>query len=243
MKQTKTKRNWSEYNRKLKSCARIELYINENIYKDWYYCGKRCRGGKVIYADCVIEMCLTVREYFKMALRQSEGFLSSLFKKLDQSVKIPDYTTLSRRCGRLNIDFKKNVVRDKNAPLRLAIDSTGVSVMRRTGWHSTKHGGIKRITNQDNWRKLHIIMDIDTFDILEAEYTPTDIGDCQMLKPLLDNVNGDVSEVYGDLGYDTFPARDAIRKRGARQVIPIKNSGIKRKTQEKRTLKISPRNL
>ena len=125
-------------------------------------------------------------------------------------------------------------MRDKNAPLRLAIDSTGVSVMRRTGWHSTKYGGIKRITNQDNWRKLHIIMDIDTFDILEAEYTPTDIGDCQMLKPLLDNVNGDVSKVYGDLGYDTFPARDTIRKRGARQVIPIKKQRYQAKNARKK---------
>ena len=226
MKKTKTKRNWSEYNRKLKSCARIELYIHKDIYKNWYYAGKRSRGGKLIYADAVIEMCLTVREYFKMALRQSEGFLSSLFEKLNVNVKIPDYTTLSRRCKRLKIDFKTNIVRSKNEPLRLAIDSTGLSVMRRTGWHCTKHGGMKQITSQDNWRKVHILVDIDTFDILEAEYTQTNVNDCEMVKPLLDNVKGDVSEVYGDLGYDTFPARDAIRKRGARQVIPIKKTAV-----------------
>jgi hypothetical protein len=78
MENIKTKRNWSEYNKKLKSCVRLELYIHKDIYENWHYVGKRS-GGKLIYADVVIEMCLTVREYFKMALRQSEGFLSSLF--------------------------------------------------------------------------------------------------------------------------------------------------------------------
>lgn len=234
MKNTKTKRNWSEYNKKLKSCARLELYIHKDIYKNWHYAGKRERGGKLIYADSVIEMCLTIREYFKMALRQSEGFLSSLFQKLNVNVKIPDYTTLSRRCRRLKIDFKTNIVRSKNEPLRLAIDSTGLSVMRRTGWHNTKHGGIKQITSQDNWRKIHILIDIDTFDILEAEYTQTNVNDCEMVKPLLDKIDNQISDVYGDLAYDTFPAREAIRKRGARQVIPIKKTAVLSKDRRKR---------
>jgi hypothetical protein len=226
MKKEKTKRNWSEYNKKLKSCARLELYIHKDIYKNWHYVGKRSRGGKLIYADSVIEMCLTIREYFKMALRQSEGFLSSLFRKLNVTVKIPDYTTLSRRCRRLKIDFKKNIESSKNKPLRLAIDSTGLSVMRRTGWHSAKHGGMKQITSQDNWRKVHILVDIDTFDILEAEYTQTNVNDCEMLKPLLDRIDNQISDVYGDLAYDTFLARDTIRKKGARQVIPIKKTAV-----------------
>lgn len=233
MKPIKTKRNWSEYNRKLKSCARLELYIREDIYKNWHYSGKRSRGGKLIYADGVIEMCLMIREYFKMPLRQSEGFLSSLFRKLNTSVKIPDYTTLSRRCQKLKIDFKTNIVHSKNEPLRLAIDSTGLSVMRRTGWHSTKHGGVKRITSQDNWRKIHILMDIDTFDILEAEYSRTNVNDCTMLKPLLDKIEGKIECVYGDLAYDTYPARDAIRQRGARQVIPIKKTAVLSEKRER----------
>lgn len=226
MKHTKTKRNWAEYNRKLKSCARLELYIHEDIHKNWYYTGKRKRGGKLIYSDTVIEMCLTIREYFNMALRQNEGFLSSLFEKINPDIKVPDYTTVSRRCGRLKIDFKKNIVPSKSEPLRLAIDSTGLSVMRKTGWHDTKHGGIKQITSQDNWRKIHILVDIDTLDIIEAEYTPTNVNDCEMIKPLLDKVEGEIECVFGDLAYDTFPAREAIRKRGARQVIPIKKTAV-----------------
>jgi IS5 family transposase len=241
MENIKTKRNWSEYNKKLKSCARLELYIHKDIYENWHYVGKRSRGGKLIYADAVIEMCLTVREYFKMALRQSEGFLSSLFQKLNATVKIPDYTTLSRRCKKLKIDFKKNIVRSKNEPLRLAIDSTGLSVMRRTGWHSTKYGGMKQITSQDNWRKIHILVDIDTFDILEAEYTQTNVNDCEMLKPLLDKMDNQISDVYGDLAYDTFLARDTIRKRGARQVIPIKKTAVSsEKRKKKGCLKYPP---
>jgi hypothetical protein len=61
MENIKTKRNWSEYNKKLKSCARLELYIHKDIYENWHYVGKRS-GGKLIYADAVIEMCLTVRD-------------------------------------------------------------------------------------------------------------------------------------------------------------------------------------
>jgi hypothetical protein len=226
MENKKTKRNWAEYNRKLKSCARLELYIHEDIYKNWHYAGKRKRGGKLIYSDGVIEMCLTIREYFNMPLRQSEGFLISLFEKINPDVKIPDYTTLSRRCKKLQINFKTHIVPSKSEPLRLAIDSTGLSVMRRTGWHNTKHGGIKQITSQDNWRKIHILVDVDTLDIIEAEYTLTNVNDCEMLKPLLDKVEGEIECVYGDLAYDTFLARDTIRKRGARQVIPIKKTAV-----------------
>jgi hypothetical protein len=55
MENIKTKRNWSEYNKKLKSCVRLELYIHKDIYENWHYVGKRS-GGKLIYADAVIEM-------------------------------------------------------------------------------------------------------------------------------------------------------------------------------------------
>jgi hypothetical protein len=149
-------------------------------------------------------------------------------------VKIPDYTTLSRRCKKLKIDFKKNIVRSKNEPLRLAIDSTGLSVMRRTGWHSTKYGGMKQITSQDNGCKIHILVDIDTFDILEAEYTQTNVNDYEMLKPLLDKMDNQISDVYGDLAYDTFLARDTIRKRGARQVILIKKTSVSSEKRKKK---------
>lgn len=222
----KAQRNWSQYNRTLKKHASIELYIREDIDENWCYRGPQKRGGKKIYPDHIIEMCLVIREYYKLPLRQCEGFLVSLFARLGTNVKIPDYTTLSRRCQTLSIDFKPIHHRKKDRPLRIAIDSTGLSLLSQTQWHTQKHGASPKKTSQDKWRKLHIIMDVDTGDILNAAYTQTNCNDCTMVQPLLAPMTTPIEAVYGDLAYDTFPVRDIIRKKGAKQVIPVKKTAV-----------------
>ena len=98
--------NWAEYNNSLKRRGNITVWISEQAIKAWEYEGKRERGGKIDYSDLAIETCLTIKQVMHLKLRQTEGFVESLFVILKVFKSVPDYSTLSRRAGKLNIDLK-----------------------------------------------------------------------------------------------------------------------------------------
>ena len=54
-------------------------------------------GGQRVYSDMAIETGLVVRMVYKLAYRQTEGFLHSIALLLGLGIEIPDYSTLSRR--------------------------------------------------------------------------------------------------------------------------------------------------
>jgi hypothetical protein len=90
-------RNWSRYNQRLVKIARVDFYLSHEAINNWYYCDVRCPGGKKIYSDHVIEMCLMMKEFYGLAYRQTEGFISSILSMSGyKDLLAPDYTTLSR---------------------------------------------------------------------------------------------------------------------------------------------------
>ena len=50
-----------------------------------------------VYSDLAIETSLVVRMVYKLAYRQTEGFLNSIASLLGLGIEIPDYSTLCRR--------------------------------------------------------------------------------------------------------------------------------------------------
>lgn len=53
-----------------------------------------------------IETCLKLRLIYHMALRQTQGFVASIFHLLDlRAVPVPHYSTLSRRPNGLLVDL------------------------------------------------------------------------------------------------------------------------------------------
>lgn len=103
-------RNWSQYNQKLKKIARIEFFISEEAIENWVYQGTRKAGGKILYSDHVIEMCLIIREYYKLAYRQTQGFIESVLHYMGIELDTPDYTTMSRRCGSLQVSLRNKLL-------------------------------------------------------------------------------------------------------------------------------------
>ena len=89
---------------------------------------------------------------FRLALRQTEGFLRSLLDVMGLSLEAPDHTTLSRRSKGLKV--KLAAVQSKK-PLHLIIDSTGLSIVGEGEWAAAKHGG----RGKRGWRKLHLGVD------------------------------------------------------------------------------------
>jgi len=114
MKNIRDKRNWSQYNQKLKKIARIDFFISEEAIKNWYYSGKQRRGGKLIYSSHVIEICLLMREFYRLPYCQTEGFIQSVFALAKLELKTPDYTTISRRAANLDVVLRNRALIKKN---------------------------------------------------------------------------------------------------------------------------------
>jgi IS5 family transposase len=215
-----TKRNWTEYNKKLKRQASIEIFLHEDLLKSWSYEGNRKRGGIIKYRDSVIEMCLLIREMHGLALRQTEGFIQSILQTIKSELKVPDYSTMSRRASSLEIKLKDIKEKIKEGGLILAVDSTGLSVQRKDEWNREKHGrGDGKWT--EKWRKLHVCIDVSSGTVLKAVYTTANKNDCLQLSELLEGFKPqEVDGICGDMAYDTTPCRREVQKLGARQLIP-----------------------
>lgn len=219
MQSNRKERNWSLYNQKLKKIARIEFYISEDAIENWHYCGARKPGGKKIYSDIVIEVCLLMKEFYKQAYRQTQGFVESIIQMMGLDLKVPDYTTISRRAGSLKLNIReKSLLGKREEAIVVAIDSTGLSVHSQSEWHRKKHAA--QVPGYEKWRKLHVAINVATGEILDARYSKSTDNDGPELPGMLDSIEEDISAVCGDMAYDTVNCRRAIAARNARQLIP-----------------------
>jgi hypothetical protein len=81
-------------------------------------------GRPKLYSDLAIETVLTLRLLFKLPLRQTEGFLKSIFRLINVGINVPDHTTLSRRNSTLKFKLKR--ISTPSGRIDLVIDSTSL---------------------------------------------------------------------------------------------------------------------
>ena len=93
--------------------------------------GSATVAGKRQYSDLAIETALTLRLIFHLPLRQTEGFLTSIFGMLGLDLSAPDHTTLSRRGQHLDLPLRRAPA---GAGLHLLVDSTGLSIVGEGEW-------------------------------------------------------------------------------------------------------------
>jgi hypothetical protein len=231
-------RNWSLYNQKLKEIARIDFFISKEAIENWLYNGSRNSGGKVIYSDIAIELCLIMREFYKLAYRQTQGFLTSIFQKMNLNLVVPDYTTMSRRASKINVSIRnKKLLKNSEESIIVAIDSTGLSIHTQTQWNSMKHQSDK-LPGYQKWRKLHVIINVATGEILDSKYTKSTCNDAPELPELLSSIDEEIAAVAGDMAYDTVNCRKAIKDKNARQLIPpIRGAKVSEKNKNTKKYK------
>ena len=63
------------------------------------------RGRQSGYRDAAIQTCLTMKELFGMALRQTTGFVESLLQLIDLNWTVLNFSTLCRRQKTLKVDI------------------------------------------------------------------------------------------------------------------------------------------
>ena len=89
--------NWPAYEAGLRRWGDLTFWIDEAALSGWCAPRRTSRGGQPIYADLAIEVVLTLRLVFHLALRQVEGFTRSVMRLLGMEITVPDHSTLSRR--------------------------------------------------------------------------------------------------------------------------------------------------
>jgi hypothetical protein len=207
-------RNWSEYNAGLKQRGSLTVWLSEDALANWLVTtptGRR--GASETYSDVAIATVATLKSLFRLAGRQAQGLVESLFQLMQISLPVPDHSTVSRRLGRLSVAMP---VQPAGGARHIVVDSTGIKVYGEGEWKARQHGVSKRRT----WRKLHLGVDEATGEILVAEVTTNDYHDSEILPSLLDGIDGEVAQVSGDGAYDTFTCHEAIAQRDAVATIP-----------------------
>ena len=81
------------------------------------------RGRQPVYSQAAVQTCLTMKVLFGMELRETTGFVESLFSLIGLDWDVPDFSTLSRRQKTLAVNIRH---RAAQGPLHLLIDSTGI---------------------------------------------------------------------------------------------------------------------
>ena len=154
--------HWPEYEAGLRQRGSLTVWISEHELKGWgpRKRGQRKPGGQEQYSNHAIETALTVGRVFHLGLRQTEGFLRSLFSLLNLDCRAPDHTTISRRARKLG---KLSICRPAGkTPVHILIDSTGLSI---------HVGTLRKPPKNRDWRKLHINVDALTGQVIACDLT------------------------------------------------------------------------
>ncbi|MEP2181316.1 IS5 family transposase, partial [Roseibium sp.] len=202
--------NWPEYNESLRRRGDVTVWVDESVAHHWgvAHTGKRGRPGT--YSDLAITVSLEIRTVFHLALRQTQGFLRSVFRLMKLELDVPDFTTLSRRAG--GLEPLPRARTEAPVSLDLVLDSTGLKVFGAGEWLETKHGKTSR---RRSWRKLHLGLDLETGQIECSELTTDDIGDPSAVPDLLDQIDEPLHRFLADGAYDGAATRTEIMQRFA----------------------------
>ena len=193
---TTEKRDWGAYNRALVDRGKILfVYIEEGVVEKW-------RGtGRYTYSDDAIQFAMTVQQLFTLRLRTVTGFLQGLFRSMNTTLTVPDYTTISRRARSMQIPL---TVRKKDA-VAIIVDSTGLKVFGEGEWKVRKHGYEKRRT----WKKVHLAIDRDG-EIRVTQVTDNSVHDKTQAPSLITEEKAPITDFFADGAYDSDAVYDLL---------------------------------
>lgn len=135
-------RNWSKYNQALINRESITLWLIEDVIESWLNTEKSGKRGRShTYADVAVECMLLTRNVFALPLRQTQGFVTSIWVLVGLFLPVPSFSTLSRRQNGLKITLTRKKKVEKG--IQVVVDSTGIKVFGHGEWFLRKYGSDK----------------------------------------------------------------------------------------------------
>ena len=124
--------HWAEYNESLRQRGDLTIWVSDEAQSVWSAPRRTSRGGQWRYSDLAIETCLTLRAAYRLGLRQTQGLMGSIGTLIGLDIRVPDYSTLSRRANGLSI--AQAMRRAGSLPLDLVFDSPGLKILGEGAW-------------------------------------------------------------------------------------------------------------
>lgn len=66
--------NWPAYNESLRRRGDLTIWVSDDVTQEWTAARRRTRGEQRKYSDIAIEICLTLRVLFRLALRRDAAW-------------------------------------------------------------------------------------------------------------------------------------------------------------------------
>lgn len=199
--------NWPEYNKALKQRGDITIWFDEKAIRKWYARRTGKRGAPSVYSNRAIEVAGMIHLIFHLPYRQTEGFMCSLIKIMKIDLRIPDFSTISRRIKKLKIKLRIPTGKFDAHGTHIIIDTSGLSVYGADEWHNTKKG----LTKFKGYRKLHIAIN-EKQEILAYELTTKHQDDKAQVPKLLKRVKDYFDKFIADGNYDDRSVYASIEK-------------------------------
>ena len=184
------------------SLEAIRTYANE--FSFWQR-QKSTGRPPVLERDLLI--AFLVRQLFDATFRETEGLLMMLAEYFELS-DVPDHSVLckknsSKRWLLLWKRFFSFVL--ESMPQRSVVAATDASGFsgRKRSWRETDHA----VKAMENWVKIHAVIEVDSFVVLNYELTPSNVHDSQMFSDVWDRLPTNVST-------KTEPRRLRLSRRG-----------------------------
>jgi len=225
-----------EYNKALVKRGQLLLSFDSDYLDQLYYHSAQRKGGQVIYSPRMYEFLLNIKVLLRLPWRATTGFASSLLQKAFPGfgAQVPNYSHASRACRALKLKVKPVV--NSKVGLNIAFDSTGVNVYSTSGYHQRKYGKEGLYRKREQWKKIHLAIDLDSLQIVSMAYTESDRNDCEVVDELWDAISKPISSIRADGAYDTFDVYERGYYEGAQIIVP---PAITSKAQDE--LKKSPK--
>lgn len=215
--------NVAEYNESLKQRGRVFHLFHEatRVWLDKEVLKKdKCKN---IYSNQLIEILAVLRYLFKYPYRQLEGVLEEYINLMKLDLPVPDYSTLCRRMAKMCLkihDYRSESHRNVGGKISVLIDSSGINIYHTTGSHSKENSATRQYHGRQQTRKMHILVDLKTRNVLAMEMTDGRTHDSVPVPDLLHTVKQKITGVYADAAYDMKQVRQACLERNAKQIIP-----------------------
>ena len=167
--------NAGDYNNSLKKRGDI-FSILDQAAKFWRYCDvEHVEKSKYVYSHTLMNLMGCLRYLLRLPFRQLSGFLESyLCHKRLSDLKAPDYSTLCRRMKKERLNFKdhrNDTEKRMGRYVSLLVDSSGINIYATGGGHGKANADIRIYKHYEQVRKLHIVLDLKTGDVIDMEMT------------------------------------------------------------------------
>lgn len=205
-------RNWSEYERALEARGSLCLWLSRETLAQWRAQPQpaRRRGHPRVYSDEAITALLTLSAVYHLGLRETVGFLRSVFAALGVERPVPVHSTLSRRRARLAVPLPVSAA---PPPLHLVVDSTGLALRGEGSWQQHRWRRGVRLTWKRHYVRVHLGVDEATGELRALGVSSMSVTDGEMLPDLLAAVGVPLRQVTGDGSYDQWRCYAAVGAR------------------------------